>query len=167
MQPQPKFVNEFCQNIEIGTLDPDQTIEIPVEVPMYAMTAAQVQQAGLSGLETTLNDFQGEKPSDEQVVEARQCARAATDLPILMNSTEQGNLLKTQLSPVAYPENDNQMLKSLRVLQFTEQAQSASIDMLFTRIIGFTRELDQDLKNMTVQRIIDLIRSRPEIMPPE
>ncbi|KAA6402965.1 MAG: hypothetical protein EZS28_001507 [Streblomastix strix] len=54
----------------------------------------------------------------------------------LMDTTEQGNLLKTQLSPVK-------------------------------RIAGFTGEFDQELKRLTARQVIDMIKSKPEIMPPE
>ncbi|KAA6377290.1 MAG: hypothetical protein EZS28_027183 [Streblomastix strix] len=52
----------------------------PEEVPPNAITAALVLLAGLSGQETSQIDFYAEEPSEEQVVEARQRARAATDL---------------------------------------------------------------------------------------
>ncbi|KAA6388837.1 MAG: hypothetical protein EZS28_015635 [Streblomastix strix] len=79
-QPQPTFVNAFRQNLEINPLDPDQTIATPEEVPPNAITAARVLLAGLSGQETSQIDFYAEEPSEEQVVEARQRARAAMDL---------------------------------------------------------------------------------------
>ncbi|KAA6384298.1 MAG: hypothetical protein EZS28_020174, partial [Streblomastix strix] len=79
-QPQPTFVNVFRQNLEIDPLDPDQTIATPEEVPPNAIIAACVPLAGLSGQETSQIDFYAEEPSEEQVVEARQRARAATDL---------------------------------------------------------------------------------------
>ncbi|KAA6365440.1 MAG: hypothetical protein EZS28_039035 [Streblomastix strix] len=59
------------------------------------------------------------------------------------------------------------MLRSLRALPQTEGAHPASVDTLLTRIICFTGELDQELKKLTVQQVIDMIRSKPEIMPPE
>ncbi|KAA6393980.1 MAG: hypothetical protein EZS28_010494 [Streblomastix strix] len=79
-QPQPTLVNAFRQNLEIDPLDPDQTIATPEEVPSNAITAARTLLAGLSGQETSQIDFYAEEPSEEQVVEARQRARAATDL---------------------------------------------------------------------------------------
>ncbi|KAA6338259.1 MAG: hypothetical protein EZS28_052715, partial [Streblomastix strix] len=78
-QPQPTFVNAFRQNLEIDPLDPDQTIATPEEVPPNAITAARTLLAGLSGQETSQIDFYAEELSEEQVVEARQRARAATD----------------------------------------------------------------------------------------
>ncbi|KAA6370221.1 MAG: hypothetical protein EZS28_034252, partial [Streblomastix strix] len=235
-RPQPTFVNAFRQNIEIDPLDPDQTIATPKEVPPNAITAARVLLAEISGLETSQIDFCAEKPSEEQVVEARQLSRAATDLvtrrmppkhynppaqPMiafdqvladletkllqqyrllqgtltqivkrdwiatlefnlctfisiydtiykvnmtraLMDTTEQGNLLKTQLSPIIRPGYNNQMLMSLRALPQTEGAHPASVDTLLTRIVGFTGELDQELKKLTAQQVIDMIRSKPE-----
>ncbi|KAA6342855.1 MAG: hypothetical protein EZS28_052355, partial [Streblomastix strix] len=86
---------------------------------------------------------------------------------VLMDTTEQGNLLKTQPSPVIRPAYNNQMLRSLRALLQTDGAHQASIDMLLTRIVGFTGELDQELKKLTAQQVIDMIRSKSEIIPPE
>ncbi|KAA6385437.1 MAG: hypothetical protein EZS28_019033, partial [Streblomastix strix] len=79
-QPQPTFVNAFRQNLEIDPLDPDQTIATSEEVPLNAISAARVHLAGLSGQEASQIDFYAEEPSEEQVVETRQRARAATDL---------------------------------------------------------------------------------------
>ncbi|KAA6384550.1 MAG: hypothetical protein EZS28_019921 [Streblomastix strix] len=240
-QPQPTFVYAFRQNLEIDPLDPDQTISTPEEVQPNAITSARTLLAGLSGQETSQIDFYAEQPSEEQVIEARQRARAATDLvtrrkllkhnnpsaqPMLafdqiladletkllqqyrllqgtltqivkrdwittlkhnfcafistydtiykvnmtrslMDTTEQGNLLKTQPSPVIRPGYNNQMLRSLRALPQTEGAHPASVDTLLTRIVGFTEELDQELKILTAQQVIDMIRSKPEIIPPE
>ncbi|KAA6395738.1 MAG: hypothetical protein EZS28_008740 [Streblomastix strix] len=240
-QPQPTFVNAFRQNLEIDPPDPDQTIATPEEVPPNAITAARVLLAGLSGQKTSQINFYAEEPSEEQVVEARQRARAATDLvtrrkppkhsnppaqPMLafdqvladletkllqqyrllqgkltqivkrdwlatlkfnlctfinicdtiykinmsralMDTTEQRNLLKTQPSPVIRPGYNNQMLRSFRALSQTEGAHPNSVDTLLTRIVGFTGELDQELKKLTAQQVIDMIRSKPEIMPPE
>ncbi|KAA6395243.1 MAG: hypothetical protein EZS28_009234 [Streblomastix strix] len=81
--------------------------------------------------------------------------------------TEQRNLLKTQPSPVIRPGYNNQMLKSLRALLQTEGAHPASKDILLIRIVGFTGELDKEMKQLTAQQVIDLIRSKLEIMPPE
>ncbi|KAA6373149.1 MAG: hypothetical protein EZS28_031324, partial [Streblomastix strix] len=240
-QPQSSFVNAFRQNLEIDPLDPDQTIATPEEIPPNAITAARVLLAGLSGQETSQIDFYAEEPSEEQVIEARQHARAATDLVTrrkppkhnnlpaklilafdqvladlemkllqqyrllqgtltqivkrdwiatlkfnlctyiiiydmiykvnmtraLMGTTEQGNLLKIQPSPVIRPGYNNQMLKSLRALPQTEGAHPASVDSQLTRIVGLTGELDQELKKLIVQQVIDMIRSKPEIMPSE
>ncbi|KAA6398749.1 MAG: hypothetical protein EZS28_005722 [Streblomastix strix] len=85
----------------------------------------------------------------------------------LMDTTEQGNLLKTQPSPVIRPGFNNQMLRSLRALPQTEGARFASENTLLTRIVSFTGQLDQELKNLTTQQVIVMIRSKPEIMPPE
>ncbi|KAA6372227.1 MAG: hypothetical protein EZS28_032247 [Streblomastix strix] len=70
----------------------------------------------------------------------------------LMDTTEQGILLKTQPSPVIYPAYNNQMLRSLRALPQTDGAHPASIDTLLSRIVGFTGELDQELKKLTAQQ---------------
>ncbi|KAA6393841.1 MAG: hypothetical protein EZS28_010631 [Streblomastix strix] len=86
---------------------------------------------------------------------------------VLMNTTEQGNLLNTQPSPVIRPGYNNQMLRLLSALPQTEGAHPASTDTLLTRIAGFTGELDQKRKNRTAQQVIDMIRSKPEIMPSE
>ncbi|KAA6358477.1 MAG: hypothetical protein EZS28_045998 [Streblomastix strix] len=59
------------------------------------------------------------------------------------------------------------MLRSLRALPQIEGAHPASVDTLLKRIEGFTGELDQELKKLTAQQVIDMIRSKPEIMPPE
>ncbi|KAA6320482.1 MAG: hypothetical protein EZS28_054678, partial [Streblomastix strix] len=85
----------------------------------------------------------------------------------LMDTTEQGNLLKTQPSPVIRPAYNNQMLRSLRALPQSDGAHPASVDTLLTRIVGFTGELDQELKKLTAQQVIDMISSKPEIMPPD
>ncbi|KAA6397260.1 MAG: hypothetical protein EZS28_007214 [Streblomastix strix] len=240
-QPQPTFVNAFCQNLEIDPLDSDQAIAKPEEVLPNTKTAARVLLAGLSGQETSQIDFYAEEPSEEQVVEARQRTRAAADLVMrrkppkynkppaqqmlafdqvladletkfpqqyrllrgtltqivkrdwiatlkfnlctfisiydtiykvymsraLMDTTEQRNLLKSQLSQVICPGYNNQMLKSLRALPQTDGAHSASVDTLLTRIIGFTGELDQELKKLTVQQVVGKIRSKPKITQPE
>ncbi|KAA6367822.1 MAG: hypothetical protein EZS28_036652 [Streblomastix strix] len=59
------------------------------------------------------------------------------------------------------------MLRSLRALPQTDGAHPASVDTLLTRTVGFTGELDQELKKLTAQQVIDMIRSKSEIMPPE
>ncbi|KAA6371872.1 MAG: hypothetical protein EZS28_032603 [Streblomastix strix] len=43
----------------------------------------------------------------------------------------------------------------------------ASVNTLLTRIVGFTGVLDQELKKLTAQQVTNMIRSKPEIMPPE
>ncbi|KAA6382703.1 MAG: hypothetical protein EZS28_021770 [Streblomastix strix] len=240
-QPQPTFVNAFRQNLEIDPLNPDQTIATPEEVPPNAITAVWALLAGLSGQEASQIDFYAEEPSEEQVIEARQRARAATDLvtrrklpkhnnppaqPMLafdqvlkdletklqqqygllqgtltqivkrdwiatlkfnlftlvsiyntfykinmtralVDTTEQGNILKTQPSSVIRPGYNNQMLRSLRALPQTEGAHQVSVDTLLTRIVGISGKLDQELKKLTSQQVIDMIRSKSEIMPPE
>ncbi|KAA6399345.1 MAG: hypothetical protein EZS28_005131 [Streblomastix strix] len=85
----------------------------------------------------------------------------------LMDTTEQGNLLKTQLSPVIRPGYKNQMRRSLRALPQTERAHMAPEDVQLTRIVSFTGELEQELKKLTVQQFIDKNRCKPEIIPPE
>ncbi|KAA6356636.1 MAG: hypothetical protein EZS28_047837, partial [Streblomastix strix] len=47
------------------------------------------------------------------------------------------------------------------------KARPASVNSLLRRIIGFTGELDQELKKQTAQLVIDFIRSNPEIMQPK
>ncbi|KAA6388068.1 MAG: hypothetical protein EZS28_016406 [Streblomastix strix] len=79
-QPQPTFMNAFRQNLEIDPLDPDQTIAILEEVSQNAITAARVLLAGLSVQETAQVDLNAETRTDEQIIEARQRARAAKDL---------------------------------------------------------------------------------------
>ncbi|KAA6353222.1 MAG: hypothetical protein EZS28_051251, partial [Streblomastix strix] len=222
-------------------LDPDQTIATSEEVPPNAITAVLALQVGHLCKKTSQIDFYAEEPSEEQEVEARQRARAATDLVTRINSlkhnnppaqpmltfnkvladletklvqqyrllqgtltqfvkrnwiatvkfnlssviniygtiykvsmtralldtTEQGNLLKTQPSPVIRPTYNNQILRSLRTLPQTDGAHLASVDTLLTRIVGFSGEPDQELKKLTAQQVIDLIKSKPEIMPPE
>ncbi|KAA6371665.1 MAG: hypothetical protein EZS28_032810, partial [Streblomastix strix] len=61
-------------------LDPEQTIATPEEVPPNVITAARPLLAGLLEQDTFQIDFYAEEPSEEQVVEARQRERAATDL---------------------------------------------------------------------------------------
>ncbi|KAA6381252.1 MAG: hypothetical protein EZS28_023221 [Streblomastix strix] len=84
-----------------------------------------------------------------------------------MDATEQWNLLKTQPSPVIRPWHNNQMQRSLDALPQNERTHPASADTLLIRIVGFAGDLDQELKKLNVQQVIDLIRSKPEIMPPE
>ncbi|KAA6393036.1 MAG: hypothetical protein EZS28_011432 [Streblomastix strix] len=79
-QPQLTFVNAYRQNLEIDPLDPDQLIATPEEVPLNAITAARVLLAGLSVQETAQVDLNAETRTDEQIIEARQRARAAKDL---------------------------------------------------------------------------------------
>ncbi|KAA6355717.1 MAG: hypothetical protein EZS28_048756 [Streblomastix strix] len=67
----------FRQNMEIDTLGTDQTIAAQEEVLTYAITAARVFLAGPSGQQTSQIDFYAEEPSEEQVVEAEQHARAS------------------------------------------------------------------------------------------
>ncbi|KAA6378182.1 MAG: hypothetical protein EZS28_026289 [Streblomastix strix] len=50
------------------------------ETPSNAITAESALLAGLSGHETSQIDFYVEQPSEEQVVEAQQHARASSDL---------------------------------------------------------------------------------------
>ncbi|KAA6374974.1 MAG: hypothetical protein EZS28_029499 [Streblomastix strix] len=85
----------------------------------------------------------------------------------LMDTTEQGNLLKTQPSPVIRPWNNNKMFRSLRALPLTEGVHPTSKDTLLIRINGFTGEFDQEPKKLTAQQVIDPISTKPEIMPPE
>ncbi|KAA6393228.1 MAG: hypothetical protein EZS28_011245 [Streblomastix strix] len=84
-----------------------------------------------------------------------------------MDTTEQGNLLKTQPSPIIHPWYNSQMLGQLSELSQIEGAHPASVDTLLTRIVGFTGELDHELKKQTAQQVIDMIRSKPQIIPPE
>ncbi|KAA6378183.1 MAG: hypothetical protein EZS28_026290 [Streblomastix strix] len=85
----------------------------------------------------------------------------------LIDTTEQGKLLKTQRSPVIRPGYDNQMLRSLRALPQTEEAHPASVDTLIIRIESFTGELDQELMKLTAQQVLDSIRNKLEIMLPK
>ncbi|KAA6378534.1 MAG: hypothetical protein EZS28_025935 [Streblomastix strix] len=79
-QPQPSFVNAFRKNMVIDSLDMDQTIATLEEVPPNAITAARVLLSGLSGQDTSQINFYPDEPLEEQIVEAIQRARAATDL---------------------------------------------------------------------------------------
>ncbi|KAA6398453.1 MAG: hypothetical protein EZS28_006026 [Streblomastix strix] len=240
-QPQPRFVNAYRKNIEIDPLDPDQTIATTEKIPQNAKIAARALLAGLTGQETSQIDFFAEEPSKELLVEARKCARAATnfmtrrrppkhnnppaqpmlifdhilaDLEMklllqyrlllgtltqivkrdwiatlkfnlisfinifdticqvditraLMDTMKQGNLLKVQSSIVKHPGYNRQMLRSLRTLLQTEDARPTLVGTLITRIIGFTAELDQEIKKLTAQQVINLIRCKPEIIPSE
>ncbi|KAA6378317.1 MAG: hypothetical protein EZS28_026156 [Streblomastix strix] len=85
----------------------------------------------------------------------------------LMDTTEQGNLLKTQPSPVIRPAYTNQMQRSSQALSQTVRAHPACVETVLARIEAFTGELNQELKKFTAQQIIDMIRSKPKIMPPE
>ncbi|KAA6377015.1 MAG: hypothetical protein EZS28_027457 [Streblomastix strix] len=240
-QQQSTYVNAFRQNLEIYPLDSDLTIATPGEVPPNATTVARVFLAGLSSQETSQIDFYAEEPSEEQVMGAKQRARAVTDLmtirkppkhydpsaqPMhsfdqvladlgtkllqqcrllqgtltqvvkqdwiatlkfnlctftslydtifkvnmtraLKDTTEQGNLLKTQQSPIVRPGYNNKLHRSFQELQQRDGTYQASIDTLLTRIVGFTVELDQEQKKLTAQQVIDMIMSKSEIIPPE
>ncbi|KAA6376948.1 MAG: hypothetical protein EZS28_027527 [Streblomastix strix] len=85
----------------------------------------------------------------------------------LVDTTEQGNLLKSQPSPVIRLRFNNQKLMSLCALHQTEGSHPAFVDTLLTRTVGFTGELDQELNKLTAHQVIDMIRSKPEIMPPK
>ncbi|KAA6394150.1 MAG: hypothetical protein EZS28_010325 [Streblomastix strix] len=80
MQLQPTFVNTFRKNMEIDPPYSDQTIATLEEVPTNAITAIQALFVGLSEQETSQIDYYAEESSAEQVLEATQCIRAATDL---------------------------------------------------------------------------------------
>ncbi|KAA6382408.1 MAG: hypothetical protein EZS28_022065 [Streblomastix strix] len=75
-QLQSTFVNAIRLNIEIDLLDTDQIQTAPKEVPSNANSAIWALQAGLSGQEMSQISFVAEEPSEEQVVQARQRARA-------------------------------------------------------------------------------------------
>ncbi|KAA6402146.1 MAG: hypothetical protein EZS28_002334 [Streblomastix strix] len=85
----------------------------------------------------------------------------------LMDTTEQRNLMKTQPSPIIRPAYNNQMLRSQRALPLTDGAHPASVGTPLTRIMGFSGELDQELKKLSVQQRIDLIWSNLQIISPE
>ncbi|KAA6394064.1 MAG: hypothetical protein EZS28_010410 [Streblomastix strix] len=85
----------------------------------------------------------------------------------LIGKTEQGNILKTEPSAVIRPKFNNQLFRSLRALPQTEGAHLASIDTQLTRNVGFKGALDQELKKLIAQQVIDLIKGIPKIMPPE
>ncbi|KAA6375225.1 MAG: hypothetical protein EZS28_029249 [Streblomastix strix] len=59
------------------------------------------------------------------------------------------------------------MLRSLLALCQTDGAHPAAVDKQLTRIVGFNRQLGQELKKLTAQQVIDMIKSKLEIMPPE
>ncbi|KAA6401080.1 MAG: hypothetical protein EZS28_003401 [Streblomastix strix] len=176
-------MNEFCQNIEIDTLDPDQRIEIPEEILMYAMRAAHVQQAGLSGLETSLKDFtvrnlqKSKLQKQNNAQEQRQTWQRVRDLrnTTIHNSNRYKHLIEILQSQKRTNTDGHdrtvKLIENATVTSNTYRVQQLDVriitNMLLTRIIGFTGELDQELKNMTVQRVADLIRIRPEIIPPE
>ncbi|KAA6373207.1 MAG: hypothetical protein EZS28_031267 [Streblomastix strix] len=239
-QTLPAFPNAFLRGTEESPLDPDQTLVLPDEVPPDAVTSARTLLAGLAGVETTQIDVFAEDPSEEQVQEARQRARAAIDLvkkakppkhdnpppPELqyfdqvladvetkllelfklqqgtlanlvrrdmvatlkynlccfvsiyeiiykvnlsrayLDLTEQGKLMITQHSPVIRPGYKVNMLKGLRKKPQVDGAQPASVDAIMKRMIGFSGELDYIPPKLTPQQIIDLIKSKPELMPP-
>ncbi|KAA6391408.1 MAG: hypothetical protein EZS28_013069 [Streblomastix strix] len=120
-QPQPTFVNAFRQNLEIDPLDPDQTITTPEEVPPNAMIAARVLLAGLSRQETLQIDFYAEEPSEEQVIEARQCARAAIDLVMCRKPPKHNNLPAQPMLTFdqVLADLETKLLQQYRLLQGT------------------------------------------------
>ncbi|KAA6402180.1 MAG: hypothetical protein EZS28_002290 [Streblomastix strix] len=83
----------------------------------------------------------------------------------IIDATEQGYLLIIQSPPVIRPVYNNQMLRSLRALSQSERAHPTSVDMQLTRILVFTGKLDQELKKLTAQQVVDQIWSNPEIVP--
>ncbi|KAA6357990.1 MAG: hypothetical protein EZS28_046484, partial [Streblomastix strix] len=77
--------------LEIDPLDHDQPITTPEKVPPNSIIAARALLAGLSGQETSQIDFYAEEPSEEQLIEARQRARAATALVTRRNQSKHNN----------------------------------------------------------------------------
>ncbi|KAA6369353.1 MAG: hypothetical protein EZS28_035120 [Streblomastix strix] len=59
------------------------------------------------------------------------------------------------------------MQRQLQALPQIEGAHPVQVNTLLTRFVGFTGELDQELNNPTAQKVIDLTRSKPKIIPPE
>ncbi|KAA6366845.1 MAG: hypothetical protein EZS28_037629 [Streblomastix strix] len=83
----------------------------------------------------------------------------------LTDTREQGNLLKTKPSPIICTRYNNQKQRSLRALHQTDRAHSASAETLLTRIVRFTEDLDQELKKLIAQQVIDMIRSKLKVKP--
>ncbi|KAA6365637.1 MAG: hypothetical protein EZS28_038838, partial [Streblomastix strix] len=91
------------------------------EVPRNAIAAARALLAGLWGQETSRIAFFMEEPSEEQVVEARQRARAATNLVMRRKQPKHNN-------PPAQPmlafdqvlaDLETKLLQQYRLLQGT------------------------------------------------
>ncbi|KAA6390817.1 MAG: hypothetical protein EZS28_013655 [Streblomastix strix] len=73
-------------------LDPDSTIATPEEVPPNAITDAQALLAELSWQETSQIIFFVDEPSEEQIIDAKQFARAASNLVELQRPSKHNNL---------------------------------------------------------------------------
>ncbi|KAA6386998.1 MAG: hypothetical protein EZS28_017476 [Streblomastix strix] len=93
----PTFVNAFRQNIEIDQLDHDQTITTPEEVASNAIAAARALLAGILGQEMQKIGFIAEDLPEEQVIEARQRTRLATDLLTQRRPPKYSNPLGQQM----------------------------------------------------------------------
>ncbi|KAA6366852.1 MAG: hypothetical protein EZS28_037621, partial [Streblomastix strix] len=107
--------------LEIDPVDPDQTVALAEKVPPNATTAARVLLAGLSGQKTSQIDFYTEELSEKQVIEARLCARAGTDLLTCRKPSKHNN-------PPAQPmlafdqflaDLETKLLQQYRLLQGT------------------------------------------------
>ncbi|KAA6390063.1 MAG: hypothetical protein EZS28_014412 [Streblomastix strix] len=163
---QPTYVNMFRQNIKIDLLDPDQTIMTPEEVPPNAIISARTLLLGLSGQETSQIDFYAEEPSEEQVVEARQRVRAATDLVTCRRPPKHNKPLAQQMLTFDHIYDMIYMIIMTRALIDTTE-QGNQLKTQPSPVIRFTGELDQEMKKQIAQQVINLIRRKPKIRPPE
>ncbi|KAA6379819.1 MAG: hypothetical protein EZS28_024652, partial [Streblomastix strix] len=120
-QPLPTFVNVFRQNLEIDPLDPDQTTVTLEVVPPNAITAARVLLTGLSGQEASQIDFYAEEPSEVQVIKAKQCARAATDLVTRKKAPKRNSLPAQPMLAFdqVLTDLETKLLQQYRLLQGT------------------------------------------------
>ncbi|KAA6385224.1 MAG: hypothetical protein EZS28_019252 [Streblomastix strix] len=59
------------------------------------------------------------------------------------------------------------MLRSLRAPPQTEGAHPSTVNTLLTRIVSITGKQNQEQKKQTAQQVIDMIKSKPEIISPE
>ncbi|KAA6366090.1 MAG: hypothetical protein EZS28_038383 [Streblomastix strix] len=91
VQPQQTFGNALYQNIKKDTLEPNQTVATFEDEPSNAITAARTPLAGHSGFVTMQIDFYTEEPSEEQIIDARQCTRIVLDLVTTRKQSKHNN----------------------------------------------------------------------------
>ncbi|KAA6394323.1 MAG: hypothetical protein EZS28_010149 [Streblomastix strix] len=98
-----------------------------------------------------------------------QQSTSITDVRIRLSSRRSGNEIAAavQIAIGITTIVRETRLDSYSKTQLTEGAHPASVDTLLIRIVDFTGAMNQDLKKLTAQQVMDLIRSKPEIMPPE
>ncbi|KAA6365474.1 MAG: hypothetical protein EZS28_039000 [Streblomastix strix] len=166
-------VTDDCEHVppELGDRSTglDQVIATPEKVPLNVMTVVRALQVELlSGKEnvTTLLTTIGKTNIDRETK-----LDCNYEIQFLHVSKTIRHKLQGKYDACAdghegtrEPAEDSTVNSNT---SWTEGKRQASVDSLRTRIVGFTGELDQELKKLAAQQIIDLIKSKPEIIPPE